>query len=40
MDLNPQDLLDDGFIILREVVPPGELENLCAAFEALGGRQR
>ena len=24
MEINPQDLLDDGFIILREVVPPGE----------------
>lgn len=40
MDLNPQDLLDDGFIILREVVPLGELKNLRAAFEALGDRQR
>ena len=40
MDLNPQDLLDDGFIILREVVPPGDLENLRAAFEVLGDRQR
>ena len=40
MDINPQDLLDDGFIILREVVPPGELENLRSAFERLVDRQR
>ena len=40
MQINPQDLLDDGFIVLREVVPPGELDSLRAAFEILVDRQR
>ena len=40
MDINPQDLIDDGFIIRREVVPPGELEDLRSAFETLVDRQR
>ncbi len=40
MDINPQDLIDDGFIIRREVIPPGEIEDLRSAFETLVDRQR
>ena len=40
MQIDPHDLMDDGFIILREVVPPGELEGLRVAFEMLVDRQR
>ena len=40
MQIDPQDLLDEGFIVLREVVSPGELEGLRVAFEMLVDRQR
>ena len=40
MKINPQDLLDDGFVVLREVIPPAELEALRTAFETLVDRQR
>jgi hypothetical protein len=40
MNVDPQLLLDAGFIIVREVVPAGELEKLQVAFETLVDRQR
>ena len=40
MQVNPQQLLDDGYIILREVVPPGQLDELRGCFETLLERQK
>ena len=40
MKVNPQQLLDDGYIILREVIPPGQLAELRACFETLVERQK
>ena len=40
MKVNQQQLLDDGFIILREVVPPEELDELRTGFEVLVERQK
>ena len=40
MEINPQDLLNDGFVVLREVIPSAELEALRTAFETLVDRQR
>ena len=40
MKINPQDLLNKGFVVLREVIPPAELEALRTAFETLVDRQR
>lgn len=40
MKVNPQQLLDDGFIILRQVIPPDRLDALRASFEVLVDRQR
>ena len=39
MQVNPQQLLDDGFIILRQVVPPEQLESLRASYETIVERQ-
>ena len=40
MKVNPQQLLDDGYIILREVVPMGQLDELRDCFETLVERQK
>ena len=40
MDINRQDFFDDGYMILREVVPADQLQALRAAFETLVERQR
>ena len=40
MQVNPQQLLDDGYIILREVIPPGQLDELRDCFETLVERQK
>jgi ectoine hydroxylase-related dioxygenase (phytanoyl-CoA dioxygenase family) len=40
MQVNPQQILDDGFVVLREVVPPSRLEELRSSFEQLVDRQR
>ena len=40
MKVNPQQLLDDGFIILRQVIPPNRLDALRANFEILVDRQK
>ena len=39
MQVNPQQLLDDGFIILRQVVPPEQLDSLRATYETIVERQ-
>ncbi len=39
MQVNPQQLLDDGFIILRQVVPPERLDSLRASYETVVERQ-
>ena len=33
MKVNPQQLLQDGFIVLRQVIPPDRLDALRATFE-------
>ena len=40
MKVNPQQLLDDGFIILRQVIPPDQLDALRTNFEILLDRQK
>ena len=40
MQVNPQQLLDDGYIILREVIPPGQLDDLRNCYETLVERQK
>ena len=40
MQVNPKQLLDDGYIILRDVIPPGQLEELRDCFETLVERQK
>ncbi|MDE0504301.1 MAG: hypothetical protein OXI86_09505, partial [Candidatus Poribacteria bacterium] len=40
MKVNPQQLLDDGFIILRQLIPPERLDALRTSFEILVDRQR
>ena len=40
MQVNPQQLLDDGYIILREVIPPGQLQELRDCFERIVERQK
>ncbi len=40
MEVNPQQLLDDGYIILREVIPPEQLDELRESFEILVERQK
>ena len=39
MQINPQQWVDDGYIILRQVVPPDRLESLRASYEKLVERQ-
>lgn len=39
MQVNPQQWLDDGYIILRQVVPPDRLKSLRASYEKLVERQ-
>jgi ectoine hydroxylase-related dioxygenase (phytanoyl-CoA dioxygenase family) len=38
--VNPQQLLDDGYVVLRGVVPSNHLDPLRATFEDMVGRQR
>ncbi len=40
MKVNPQQLQDDGYIILREVIPPEQLNDVRASFEVLVERQK
>ena len=39
MKVNPQQLMDDGYIILREVIPREQLDQLRASYDALVERQ-
>ena len=39
MQVNPQQWIDDGYIILRQVVPPDRLDSLRASYEKLVERQ-
>ena len=40
MKVNPEQLREDGFIILREVIPPEQLDDVRASFEVLVERQK
>jgi hypothetical protein len=40
MEVDPQQLLKDGFVVLPQVVPPDQLETLRGVFEKLVDRQR
>ena len=40
MTVDPQQLLDDGYIILNKVIPPDQLEPLRNTFETMVDRQR
>jgi hypothetical protein len=40
MEVDPQQLLKDGFVVLRQVVPSDQLEMLRGVFEKLVDRQR
>ena len=40
MKVNPQQLLDDGYVIIRECIPPEQLDQLRHSFEVLVGRQK
>ena len=39
MNVNPQQLMDDGYIILREVIPPQLLDELRASYDVMIERQ-
>ena len=40
IQVDPQQMLDDGYIVLRDVIPPGRLAELRASFEELVERQK
>ena len=40
MQIDPERFLDDGFLILKNVVPPERLDGLRASFETLVDRQQ
>ena len=40
MRVDPQQLIDDGYIVLRQVVPPDQLEKLRTSFETLVEKQK
>ncbi len=40
IQVDPQQMLDDGYIVLRNVIPPALLPQLRASFEALVERQK
>jgi len=40
MKVDPQQLIDDGYIVLRQVVPPDQLEALRTNFEILVEKQK
>ena len=39
IEVNPQQLIDEGFIILRQVIPPERLDALRASYETVVERQ-
>ena len=40
MTVDPQQLLEDGYIILRQVIPPDQIVPLRVCFETMVDRQR
>ena len=40
MEVNPAQLLENGYIILPQVIPPEQLDHLRRGFETLVERQR
>lgn len=40
MKVNPQQLREDGYIVLREVIPPDQLDDVRTSFEVLVERQK
>ena len=40
MQIDPKQFLDDGYVILRNVIPPARLDELRASFELLVDRQQ
>ncbi|MDE2867703.1 MAG: phytanoyl-CoA dioxygenase family protein [Chloroflexota bacterium] len=40
MKIDPEQFLDDGFVILKHVIPPERLDELRASFETLVDRQQ
>ena len=40
IQVDPQQILDDGYIVVRNVIPPGRLAGLRASFEVLVERQK
>ena len=40
IEIDPEQFLDDGFVILKSVVPPERLDELRASFEMLVDRQQ
>lgn len=40
MTVDPQQLLDDGYVVLRQVIPPDHIESLRSGFETMVNRQR
>ena len=40
MLIDPEQFLEDGYVILRNVIPPDRLDELRASFETLVDRQQ
>jgi hypothetical protein len=40
MEVNRQQFLEDGYVILRQVIPPDQLDSMRQAYETLVDRQR
>ena len=40
MQLNQDQFMEEGYLVLREVIPPAELEDLRAGYERMVDRQR
>ena len=40
MEVNPAQLLENGYIVLPGVIPPEQLDHLRRSFETLVERQR
>ena len=40
MQVSREQFMEQGYLVLREVIPPDRLEQMRADFETLVGRQR
>ena len=40
MKVNPQQLMDDGYMIIPDCIPPNQLDELRDSFEVLVERQK